>query len=172
MAYTYFKFLLPTYKLLLPSSPPPPFQVYNVLECSTNSLFLADQFDIYFLFFFFTFIYFTSLREQDEAYINCSWWSMLVGLEPEYIGMWVTCSATVLWNESLVHPSHIDHLTYIYAIWYQSLIIVCRFPGQDQAACRSPRQHVSMIDFWMLCPWPSLYVYMLTLKALNVWKFT
>ena len=33
------------------------------------------------------FIYFTLLREQDEAYINASQWLMLVGLEPVYIRM-------------------------------------------------------------------------------------
>ena len=42
------------------------------------------------LFFFssFTFIYFTSSREQEEAYMN-SWWSTLVGQGPVYICMWV-----------------------------------------------------------------------------------
>ena len=34
--------------------------------------------------FFLLFIYFTSFREQDEAYMNSLRWSMLVGLEPAY----------------------------------------------------------------------------------------
>ena len=38
---------------------------------------------IYFIIFF-NIIYFTSLREQNEAYINSSRWSMLVGLEPAH----------------------------------------------------------------------------------------
>ena len=46
--------------------------------------------------FFLTFIYFTSLREQDEAYINPSWWSTLVGLKLAHIRMWVAWSTTVL----------------------------------------------------------------------------
>ena len=50
----------------------------------------------FFIYLFLTFIYFTSLREQDEAYINSSRWSMLVGLEPAYIRMWVTRSTTAL----------------------------------------------------------------------------
>ena len=39
------------------------------------------------LFFFLTFTYFTSLREQDEANINSSRWPTPVGLEPVYIRM-------------------------------------------------------------------------------------
>ena len=46
--------------------------------------------------FFITFFYFTSLREQDEAYINSSRWSTLVGLELAYICMWVARSTTML----------------------------------------------------------------------------
>ena len=46
--------------------------------------------------FFLTFIYFTSLREQAEAYINFSQWSTLVGLKPVYIHMWVTRCTTVI----------------------------------------------------------------------------
>ena len=44
---------------------------------------------LYFILFYFilTFIYFTSLRGQDEAYINSSRWSTLVGLELAYICM-------------------------------------------------------------------------------------
>ena len=37
--------------------------------------------------FFLTFIYFTSLRKQDEAYISSSQWSMLVGFELTYTRM-------------------------------------------------------------------------------------
>ena len=37
--------------------------------------------------FILTFVYFTSLREQDKAYINPSRWSMLSGPEPAYIRM-------------------------------------------------------------------------------------
>ena len=33
---------------------------------------------------FLTFICFTSLREQDEAFIYSSWWLTLVGLDPAY----------------------------------------------------------------------------------------
>ena len=46
--------------------------------------------------YLFIYFYFTSLAEQDEAYINSSQWLTLVGLEPVYISMWVTTSTTVL----------------------------------------------------------------------------
>ena len=44
------------------------------------------------------FINFTSIREQDKAYINSSQWSMLMGLEPAYICMWVSRSTIVQWT--------------------------------------------------------------------------
>ena len=52
-------------------------------EALINSINLA----VIFYYFFFTnivIIYFTSLREQDKAYTNTLWWSMLVGLKPAY----------------------------------------------------------------------------------------
>ena len=49
-------------------------------------------------FFFFRFIYSTSFREQDEAYMNSLRWSTLVGLEPAYTWMWVAHSTNVLWT--------------------------------------------------------------------------
>ena len=48
---------------------------------------LAHYEETEFLDFFLTLIYFTSLREQDEAYINSSQWSALVGLESAYTRM-------------------------------------------------------------------------------------
>ena len=49
-----------------------------------------------YLLFVFIFIYFTLLGEQDEAYINLSSLSMLVGLEPTSFCKWVTNSTTEL----------------------------------------------------------------------------
>ena len=54
----------------------------------------------YIIYFFLTFIYFTSLREQDEAYTISSRWSKLVGLELAYIRMWVAHSTTVLQTQT------------------------------------------------------------------------
>ena len=49
------------------------------------------------MFVFLIFTYVMSLIEQDEACINSSPWSTLMGLEPGYICLRVACSTTVLW---------------------------------------------------------------------------
>ena len=51
---------------------------------------------------FLTFIYFTSLREQNEACIISSQWEMLVGLELANISMRVTWSTTVLQTPTIL----------------------------------------------------------------------
>ena len=48
------------------------------------------------------FIYFTSLGEQNKAFINSSRWSTLVGFEPASIRMRVISSTTVLGTPTLV----------------------------------------------------------------------
>ena len=49
------------------------------LNSELNSRGYLDYKHVHFL----TFIYFTLLGEQDEAYVNFSWWSTLMGLEPD-----------------------------------------------------------------------------------------
>ena len=64
------------------------------------------------------FIYVTSFREQDEAYINSLGWSTLVGLELAYTRMWVACSITPLYVEVNTMISRVTNTEQINWILY------------------------------------------------------
>ena len=58
-------------------------------------------------------MYSTMLREQDNACMNYSRWSTLVGLKPTYTHMWVARSTTVLTDT--------DEYWKAYAVWESNL---------------------------------------------------
>ena len=71
----------------------------------------------FYLFIFLTCIYFTLLREQDEAYINSSRWSTLVRFELTYIRMCVNGSTTVLQTPTSLFLSP-TRLCFFSVIWF------------------------------------------------------
>ena len=70
---------------------------------------MVRQFFLILFICFLTFIYFTSLREQDKVYIDSSRWSKLVGLELAYICVWAACSTTVLYRHRQGNLKQLKH---------------------------------------------------------------
>ena len=106
-------------------------------------------------------IYFTSFREQNEAYINSSQWSTLVGLKPAYICMWIPLTTTVLRMPTTTTPeaiyinrvNHKTHHTIIRAAF------VCVFvPYVLRGPLTDLRQTWWVYVGWPpICPWGVLF---------------
>ena len=95
---------------------------------------------------FLTFIYSTSLREQDKAYINSSRWSKLVGLKPAYICMWVARSTTALQMVTLqtgmpVGMSLSHFMGAFYYCWSDCLSCPTKAIQVDQTTWVAVRKH-------------------------------